>query len=156
MSYRFGFPDVDDFSNAGYKRDGELRKIGEERYVLANIELRVAGERDEVFVWTCWAPLSVTSYDRMDAPWERPHRENQEPAFGWLSNALPTYSPTTLLLKLNRSHTRAWFKALVGAGTDRRSLSYRTKRRRGTRADCRRLPYLRRPRISTTLIAAQD
>lgn len=36
---------------------------------------------------------NVFEYAR-DGSWESEGRENDEPAFGWFSSALPTYDPT--------------------------------------------------------------
>jgi hypothetical protein len=45
-----------------------------------------------------WASLSETSFDRVCELWEDRRRTEEPPYFGWLSNDLPTYEPTTLAL----------------------------------------------------------
>ena len=97
-------PDVDVSEAFVYSRDDELCSAADVRFILANIELPVVGG-DDPFVWTCWFSLSEASFERMDRLWEEPGREEQEPAFGWLSSALPTYVPSTIGLKA-RVHTR--------------------------------------------------
>jgi hypothetical protein len=77
----------------------------DDRFVLANIELPVSSSPAEKFVWTCWISLSHASYDRMQSSWDAPDGDRQEPAFGYLSHALPTYEPTTFGLKTH-VHTR--------------------------------------------------
>jgi hypothetical protein len=106
MAYRLDFPaEGYDARNIRIERDGELCVAGDDRFILANIELPVVGSAGATFVWTCWVSLSGTSYERMQALWDAPDREAQEPAFGWLSNPIPTYEPTTLNLK-SFVHTR--------------------------------------------------
>jgi len=106
LSYRIPLPDVQNAQrHAIFERDGELCRIGEDRFILANIELPIAGSSAGPFVWTCWISLSQTSYDRFKASWKSEHRHHEEPAFGWLLNHLPTYEPSTLLIKA-RVHNR--------------------------------------------------
>lgn len=104
--YRVPFPfDGYDARAIRIERDGELIAAGNDRFILANIELPVAGSPSDTFVWTCWASLSNASYERMQSSWDTPGREDQEPAFSYVSNALPTYEPTTFGLKAYL-HTR--------------------------------------------------
>lgn len=107
MGYRVSFP-AERYPDGAvvFERDGELVRAAEDRFVLANIELPVAGRPHEHFVWTCWISLSEESYERMQRLWDRPDRAQQEPAFGFVSVALPTYEPTTFALK-SRVYTRA-------------------------------------------------
>jgi hypothetical protein len=98
MSYRLEHPDLDPGTTSfEYSRDGELCTVGEHHFILANLHLPYSD--DEYFVWTCWVSLSGTSLARIDAHWESKGRENDEPAFGWFSNFLPTYEPGTWALK---------------------------------------------------------
>ena len=85
-----------------FERDGELVRASDDRFIRANVELRVAGT-EEQFVWTCWVSLSHESYERIRAQWDSPGRESQEPAFGWLYPP-PTYEPIIPLK--TRIHTR--------------------------------------------------
>jgi len=107
MGYRLDFP-VESYPDGAvtFERDGELVRAAGDRFILANIELPVAGRRDDRFVWTCWISLSHESFDRMQTLWDQPGRADQEPAFGYVSNALPTYEPSTFAVK-SRVHTRA-------------------------------------------------
>jgi hypothetical protein len=82
-----------DAGSVRFTRDGELVEAGDDRFILANVELPLF-EGDERFVWTCWISLSHPSYERMQALWESPGREGQEAAFGWLY-PLPTDDPAT-------------------------------------------------------------
>ncbi len=106
MAYRLAFP-VEGYVDAEvtFQRDGELVRAGDDRFILANIELPVKGRPREQFVWTCWISLSHESFDRMQQLWDQPDRSDQAPAFGYVSNALPTYDPPTFALK-SRVHTR--------------------------------------------------
>ncbi len=92
-----------DAGSARFERDGELVEAGDDRFILANVELPVPGE-NEKFVWTCWISLSHASYERMQSLWETPGREDQEAAFGWLYPP-PTYEPSSQPLKAY-VHTR--------------------------------------------------
>jgi hypothetical protein len=107
LAYRLEFP-VDSLApgTAKFERDGELIVAGDDRFILANIELPVKGLQVSEFVWTCWISLSGPSYQRMRRLWNRRDREQQEAAFGYVSSALPTYEPSTVALK-SRVHTRA-------------------------------------------------
>ena len=98
MSYRLERPDVDADDDAlVFSRDGELCTVGSDHFILANLELPYrSGEK---FVFTCWVSLSEESFRRMNECWERVGRENEEPMFAWFCNSLPTYEPTTMLLK---------------------------------------------------------
>ncbi|MBC5799088.1 MAG: DUF2199 domain-containing protein [Candidatus Eremiobacteraeota bacterium] len=89
-----------------FERRGELVCAADDRFILANIELPVSGRPEEHFLWTCWISLSHESYDRMQRLWDSRERENQEPAFGYVSSTLPTYEPPTFALK-SWVHTRA-------------------------------------------------
>jgi hypothetical protein len=103
MGYRLEVPAVDPGENEfELAREGELCSIGGNHYILANIELPYG---DSKFVWTCWVSLSDESCQRIDERWDSVGRENDEPAFGWLSNELPTYEPSTWALK-TRVHQR--------------------------------------------------
>jgi hypothetical protein len=107
MSYQVEFP-VESYAPGAvqFERDGELVVAAEDHFILANIELPVKDPGESQFVWTCWVSLSRQSYDQMQRLWDSPDRESQEPAFGYVSNALPTYQPSTFALK-SRVHTRA-------------------------------------------------
>ena len=107
MGYRLEFS-VDDYAPgvARFEREGELVVAGDDRFILANIELAVKDLPESSFIWTCWVSLSIPSYDRMQRLWDRRDRERQEPAFGYVSSVLPTYEPSTFALK-SRVHTRA-------------------------------------------------
>lgn len=104
MSWRLERPDIDPGSDSfEFSRDAELCTVGGHRFILANIELPYHG--DGKFVWTCWISQSDASFQRIDQRWDEPGRENDEPTFGWLSSALPTYEPSTMGLK-TRVHQR--------------------------------------------------
>ena len=104
-AYRFDFPEAQyGLGGVRFTHDDELAEAGDDRFILANIELPM-DLPGVMFVWTCWISLSKTSYERMIALWQSPDREQQEPAFGRLSIAIPTYEPTTFGLK-TKVHTR--------------------------------------------------
>jgi hypothetical protein len=106
LSWRMVRPDLEVPLEAFmFSRDGELCRVGTDCFILANIELPITGA-DQQFVWTCWVSLSQQSFERIHSLWERPDRESQEPAFGWLCSSLPTYDPSTLKLK-TRVHIRS-------------------------------------------------
>jgi hypothetical protein len=105
MAYRLEKPDLDPGGHRfEFSREGELCTVGSHHFILANIELPYRSH--DIFVWTCWISLSDTSFQRIDQRWDIQDRENDEPAFGWLSNVLPTYVPTTWALK-TRVHQRS-------------------------------------------------
>lgn len=104
MSWRLERPDLDPADcQFEFSRDGELCTVGSHHYILANIELPY--HADQLFVWTCWISLSADSFQRINDRWEAEDRANDDPAFGWLSNILPTYNPSTWALK-TRVHQR--------------------------------------------------
>jgi hypothetical protein len=107
MGYRLAFP-VKSYPDGAvsFERDGELVRAAEDRFILANIELPVTGRPHDQFVWTCWISLSHESYSRMQSLWDRSERTELEAAFGYVSNALPTYEPSTFSLK-SHVHTRS-------------------------------------------------
>jgi hypothetical protein len=103
-SWRLERPDLDAGAHQfEFSRDGELCTVGSSNFILANIELPY--REHEKFVYTCWISLSDASFQRINERWEAPDRETDGPAFGWLSNLLPTYEPTTWALKA-RVHQR--------------------------------------------------
>lgn len=104
MAWRLEKPDLDTGTDRlEFSRDGELCTVGNHHFILANIELPYRGP--EMFVWTCWISLSDSSFQRINERWEAQDREKDEPALGWLSNNLPTYTPATWALKA-RIHQR--------------------------------------------------
>ncbi len=106
MSYRVEFmSDLHEPASLKFEKSGELCSAGEYRYIRANIELPIVGSPSDIFVYTCWISLSQKSYKRLRGSWELPWRTKQEPAFGWVCCVLPTYEPTTYLLK-SLVHTR--------------------------------------------------
>ncbi|HEY6235115.1 MAG TPA: DUF2199 domain-containing protein [Candidatus Elarobacter sp.] len=129
-----------DFADGGYEpdavrveRDGELIAAGDDRFILANIELPVAGASTDTFVWTCWMSLSHQSYERIRASWDDPGREHQEPAFSYVANALPTYEPTTLELKANVHSRRVGLRPWVELQPTEHALA--VEQREGIRRD---------------------
>jgi hypothetical protein len=68
------------------------------------IELPVVGT-GQYFAWNVWVSLSETSFSLAMEAWDRPGRESEPPYFGWLSNEIAGYSPSTFNLKTNL-HTR--------------------------------------------------
>jgi hypothetical protein len=105
-AYRLEFPVAAfDGTKVLFEKEGELCKAGEARFILANLELPITHRPHDTFAWTCWFSLSHASYERLLASWESSDRENEEPAFGYLSHSLPTYEPWTLHLKA-RVHSR--------------------------------------------------
>ncbi|WP_328462528.1 DUF2199 domain-containing protein [Actinoplanes sp. NBC_00393] len=85
--------------------DSDLCVIsGEQFFVRGLIELPV-WETGEVFTWSMWVSLSRPNFTRAVDVWEQAGRETEPPYFGWLSNAIAGYEPTTLNLKTN-VHTR--------------------------------------------------
>lgn len=83
----------------GSALDDEICIIGGEHYfVRALIHIPVIGTAD-VFTWNAWVSLSADNFRRMVDNWERPGRESEPAYFGWFSNDLPGYSPSTVNLK---------------------------------------------------------
>lgn len=78
---------------------------GEEFYIRGLVQVPVLDD-DRVFEWGVWVSLSRDSFLRASAVWTDEGRENEPPMFGWLSTALPTYTPATINLK-TMVHTRA-------------------------------------------------
>lgn len=70
---------------------------GNEFYVRGLVQVPVVDGR--VFEWGVWVSLSRENFLRMSEVWSEPGRKSEPPMFGWLSTALPTYSPGTLNLK---------------------------------------------------------
>lgn len=86
--------------------DADLCVIaGEHFFIRGLIELPV-WETGETFTWSMWVSLSRPNFTRAVDVWEQPGRETEPPYFGWLSNVIAGYDPTTLNLRTN-VHTRA-------------------------------------------------
>ncbi|MBO3743923.1 DUF2199 domain-containing protein [Actinoplanes flavus] len=86
--------------------DADLCVIaGEQFFVRGLIELPV-WDTGEVFTYSMWVSLSRASFTRAVDVWEQPGREKEPPYFGWLSNIIAGYEPSTLNLRTN-VHTRA-------------------------------------------------
>lgn len=77
---------------------------GEHFFIRGLIEVPV-WETGEVFTWSMWVSLSRPNFTRAVDVWEQPGRESEPPCFGWLSNVIAGYEPSTLNLKTN-VHTR--------------------------------------------------
>ncbi|GLY03361.1 DUF2199 domain-containing protein [Actinoplanes sp. NBRC 101535] len=77
---------------------------GEHFYVRGLIELPV-WETGDVFTYSMWVSLSRDNFTRAVDVWEQPGRETEPPYFGWLSNEIAGYEPSTLNLRTN-IHTR--------------------------------------------------
>ncbi|GGN16171.1 hypothetical protein FHR83_004841 [Actinoplanes campanulatus] len=86
--------------------DADLCVIaGEQFFVRGLIELPV-WDTGEIFTYSMWVSLSRASFTRAVDVWEQPGREKEPPYFGWLSNIIAGYEPSTLNLRTN-VHTRA-------------------------------------------------
>jgi hypothetical protein len=77
---------------------------GEEFYIRGLIQIPVRDD-PRVLEWGVWASLSRENFLRASEVWDTPGREAEPSMFGWLSTALPTYTPDTLNLK-TMVHTR--------------------------------------------------
>ena len=77
---------------------------GEEFYVRGLVQVSV---RDDIRVseWGVWVSLSRENFIRSGDLWDTDGRESEPPMFGWLSTALPTYTPATVHLR-TMVHTR--------------------------------------------------
>jgi hypothetical protein len=84
--------------------DADLCVIGEQFFVRGLIELPV-WDTGGVFTYSMWVSLSRPNFTRAVDVWEQEGREDEPPYFGWLSNAIAGYEPSTLNLKTN-VHTR--------------------------------------------------
>lgn len=101
LSWRMVRPDLNEPPEAFiFSREGELCTVGDDYFILANIHFPLANQK-QCFVWTCWISLSAESFRKVNELWDKPGREDQAAAFGWLCSALPTCTPTTLGLKTN-------------------------------------------------------
>jgi len=76
---------------------------GQGFFLRGLIEIPVV-DAGETFAWSVWVSQSRENFLRTVENWDRPGREDQAPAFGWLATELP-YDPPTLNLK-TRLHTR--------------------------------------------------
>ncbi|WP_430780752.1 DUF2199 domain-containing protein [Actinoplanes sp. G11-F43] len=86
--------------------DADLCVIsGEHFFVRGLIELPV-WDTGDVFTYSMWVSLSRPNFTRAVDVWEQPGRETEPPYFGWLSNIIAGYEPSTLNLRTN-VHTRA-------------------------------------------------
>jgi hypothetical protein len=79
--------------------DGELCVVDDRHFFVRARLLVPILDHDDAFEWGVWASLSESNYRRTVDVWSTPGREAEPPYFGWLSTALPEYSPTTLNLK---------------------------------------------------------
>lgn len=91
--------------DAGCLLDADLCVIGGEQFFVRGlIEIPVWGT-GKVFTYSMWVSLSRENFTRAVDVWEQPGRETEPPYFGWLSNTIAGYEPTTLNLRTN-VHTR--------------------------------------------------
>ena len=58
------------------------------------------------FDWGAWVSLSRDNFTRALSLWTTAGHEREQPYFGWLSNELPMYQPSTLSMK-TLVHTKA-------------------------------------------------
>ena len=80
--------------------------IGGERFFARGLlVLPVVDAPDAAFTWGVWVELSSGSFERMSELWETANREREPPYPGWLANALPGYTASTLGM-LARMKTR--------------------------------------------------
>ncbi|GAA4931606.1 DUF2199 domain-containing protein [Actinoplanes utahensis] len=85
--------------------DADLCVIGGEQFFIRGmIELPV-WDTGDVFTYSMWVSLSRANFTRAVDVWEQPGRESEPPYFGWLSNVIAGYEPSTLNLRTN-VHTR--------------------------------------------------
>lgn len=139
MAWRLERPDLDPGGDQfEFSRDGELCAVGSHHFILANIELPYRGS--QLFVWACWISLSDGGFQRIDERWAAQDRENDEPAFGWLSSILPTYVPTTWALKARVHQRPVGERPWVELEPTDHPLSIRATQRRRRRTNRRRLP----------------
>jgi hypothetical protein len=85
--------------------DSDLCVIAGERFFIRGLIELPVWETGETFTWSMWVSLSRPNFTRAVDVWELPGREKEPPYFGWLSNAIAGYEPTTLNLRTN-VHTR--------------------------------------------------
>jgi hypothetical protein len=78
---------------------------GERFFVRGLIELPV-WDTGDIFTYSMWVSLSRPSFTRAVDVWEQNGREIEPPYFGWLSNMIAGYEPSTINLRTN-VHTRA-------------------------------------------------
>ena len=74
--------------------------VVDDQYYFARgvIEIPIIGFTEDSFRWGAWVSLSKKSYDQVIELWDK-DPAGYGPYFGWLNNALPLYSPSTLDLK---------------------------------------------------------
>lgn len=68
-------------------------------FIRGLLTIPVVDEPDD-FRYGVWSSLSERSFERVIEVWDDPARVDEDPYFGWLSNALPGY-PETLNLALD-------------------------------------------------------
>jgi hypothetical protein len=68
-------------------------------FIRGCVDIPILGTED-CFTWIVWASLSQANFDRFLSRWEAEGREEDPPAFGWLSTRIHCY-PDTWLLKTN-------------------------------------------------------
>lgn len=84
----------------------ESSELGEEQCVIQGRHFFVRGliripvtDSPRYFEWGVWVSVAEDNFVRMNQMWGIEGREAEPPVFGWLSTALPTYTPPTLNLK---------------------------------------------------------
>lgn len=75
-------------------------------FVRGVIEIPII-DYDKKLEWGVWVSLSKRNFERMTDLLTNESRVNEPPYFGWLSNGIPLYTPTTLNLK-----THVWTQAV--------------------------------------------
>ncbi len=85
--------------------DADICVISGDHFYVVGLMVRPIWETGEVFTYSMWVSLSRPNFTRAVDVWEQPGRETEPPYFGWLSNEIAGYQPSTLNLKTN-VHTR--------------------------------------------------
>ncbi|GIF08782.1 DUF2199 domain-containing protein [Actinoplanes siamensis] len=85
--------------------DSDLCVISGERFFIRGLIELPVWDTGDVFTYSMWVSLSRQNFTRAVDVWEEPGRETEPPYFGWLSNEIGGYEPSTLNLK-TMVHTR--------------------------------------------------
>ena len=82
------------------KLSADFCTVDEHFFIRGCLEVPILGT-DEKFVWGSWVSQSAASFERAMELFDREPDPEEEARFGWFSNDIGLYEPTTLGLKTN-------------------------------------------------------
>jgi hypothetical protein len=82
------------------KLSSDFCTADEHYFIRGCLQIPIIGS-DQQFVWGVWVSQSAESFKRATELFDRDPDPDEAPRFGWLSNEIHIYQPSTLHLKAN-------------------------------------------------------